>query len=311
MAELLRSPLHERHVDLGASWPTSAAGRCRSSTRTAGVCSRSTPRCARPSASSTCRTSARRPSAAPGAREFVNACLTNDLGRIEPGKAQYTLCCDESGGVVDDLIAYLVSEDEVFLVQRGQHRRGRPAAGRRRAGRRRGDRPARASACSPCRARARPRCSAPRTAGRLDYMAYVDATFEGAAVRVCRTGYTGEHGYELIPAWEDTAVVWDALVSDAERSAAGRPGWARATRCAPKWGIRCTARTCRSNHTGPGALRRGRWAGRRTSSGDGPRSPPRRRPGRRRLLWGLEALDRGIPRAHMTCLRRAVTRSAR
>ena len=33
----------------------------------------------------------------------------------------------------------------------------------------------------------------------LDYMAYVDATFEGEPVRVCRTGYTGEHGYELIP----------------------------------------------------------------------------------------------------------------
>jgi len=48
--------------------------------------------------------------------EFVNACLTNDLGRIMPGKAQYTLCCDESGGVVDDLIAYLVDADEVFLV---------------------------------------------------------------------------------------------------------------------------------------------------------------------------------------------------
>ena len=52
----------------------------------------------------------------PGAAAFVNACLSNDLGRIEPGQAQYTLCCDESGGVVDDLIAYLVSDDEVFLV---------------------------------------------------------------------------------------------------------------------------------------------------------------------------------------------------
>src|SRR5262249_55149383 len=52
----------------------------------------------------------------PGARSFVNASLSNDLGRIQPGKAQYTLCCDESGGVVDDLIAYLVGDDEVFLV---------------------------------------------------------------------------------------------------------------------------------------------------------------------------------------------------
>ncbi|MET0885902.1 MAG: glycine cleavage system protein T, partial [Mycetocola sp.] len=52
----------------------------------------------------------------PGAAEFVNSTLSNDLGRIQPGKAQYTLCCDESGGVVDDLIAYLFGPEQVFLV---------------------------------------------------------------------------------------------------------------------------------------------------------------------------------------------------
>ncbi|PID54620.1 MAG: glycine cleavage system protein T, partial [Micrococcales bacterium] len=52
----------------------------------------------------------------PGAREFVNSCLTNDLGRIAPGKAQYTLCCNSDGGVADDLIAYLRSDGEVFLI---------------------------------------------------------------------------------------------------------------------------------------------------------------------------------------------------
>jgi aminomethyltransferase len=52
----------------------------------------------------------------PGAAEYVNSALTNDLGRIGPGKAQYTLCCTESGGVIDDLIAYYVADDEVFLV---------------------------------------------------------------------------------------------------------------------------------------------------------------------------------------------------
>lgn len=51
-----------------------------------------------------------------GAAAFVNSCLTNDLGRISPGQAQYTLCCDTAGGVVDDMICYLVSDDEVFCV---------------------------------------------------------------------------------------------------------------------------------------------------------------------------------------------------
>src|SRR6478735_4113589 len=52
----------------------------------------------------------------PGAADYVNSALTNDLGRIGPGKAQYTLCCTESGGVIDDLIVYYVSDDEIFLV---------------------------------------------------------------------------------------------------------------------------------------------------------------------------------------------------
>src|SRR6201982_328116 len=51
-----------------------------------------------------------------GAAQFVNSALTNDLNRIQPGKAQYTLCCTESGGVIDDLIAYYVDDDEIFLV---------------------------------------------------------------------------------------------------------------------------------------------------------------------------------------------------
>src|SRR3954454_3593055 len=53
----------------------------------------------------------------PGAKEFVNACFTNDLDRIGPGQAQYTLCCDDAtGGVVDDLIGYHGSGDDLHLV---------------------------------------------------------------------------------------------------------------------------------------------------------------------------------------------------
>ena len=52
----------------------------------------------------------------PGAADFVNACLTNDLRRIGPGQAQYTMCCTETGGVVDDLIQYLRTDDDVFLI---------------------------------------------------------------------------------------------------------------------------------------------------------------------------------------------------
>ena len=54
--------------------------------------------------------------AGPGAADFVNRCLSADLGKIGPGQAQYTLLCNPDGGVVDDMIAYLRSPDEVFLI---------------------------------------------------------------------------------------------------------------------------------------------------------------------------------------------------
>ena len=42
--------------------------------------------------------------------------VTNDLTKIAAGQAQYTLLCNEDGGVVDDLIVYLKSKDDLFLI---------------------------------------------------------------------------------------------------------------------------------------------------------------------------------------------------
>ena len=52
----------------------------------------------------------------PGALDFLNQCLTNDLNKIKDGSAQYTLLCTPNGGVIDDLIAYRNSADDFFLV---------------------------------------------------------------------------------------------------------------------------------------------------------------------------------------------------
>ena len=112
-------------------------------------------------------------------------------------------------------------------------------------------------------------------------MSFVEASFEGAGVVVCRTGYTGERGYELIaPQRRRRRAVG--------RAAGGRRGArdarlrarAPATRCAPRWATRCTARTSPSTSrpTRPGSA--GRSAGRRTRSGAATRCSPRRRPGR-------------------------------
>ena len=240
----------------------------------------------------------------PDARAFVNACLSNDLGRIQPGKAQYTLCCDDSGGVVDDLIAYLVGDDEVFLVPNAANtaevvRRLAAAA------------PEGITAADQHRDFGVLAVQGPRSADVLarlglpadqPYMAYVDASFGGRLVRICRTGYTGEHGYELIPSWADAPGLWDALL-EVVGSLGGLP---------VGLGARDTLRTEMgyplhgqdlSLSISPVQARVG-WAvgwgkdefwGRQALLAEKAAGPAR-------TLWGLEALDRGIPRPHMAVL---------
>lgn len=156
----------------------------------------------------------------PGAAAFVNRTLTNDLGKIVPGKAQYTMCCTAGGGVIDDLITYLVGDDEVFLIPNAANTSTVLAA---------------LAAVAPDdieitdlhREYAVFAVQGPRSTEVLDalglpsdmeYMAFADAdlTVDGVArpVRVCRTGYTGEHGYEILPTWADAPAVWDALIEE-------------------------------------------------------------------------------------------------
>lgn len=47
---------------------------------------------------------------------WLNGLLTNDLNSLSDGEGQYTLMCNPSGGVIDDLIAYRMSSDRFFLV---------------------------------------------------------------------------------------------------------------------------------------------------------------------------------------------------
>ncbi len=305
MSELLRSPLYDRHVALGAKladfggwempieYPGSGGGVLKEHAavrETVGIfdvshLGKATVRGA-------------------GARAFVNACLSNDLGRIAPGQAQYTLCCADSGGVVDDLIAYLVSDDEVFLVPNAANtaqvvRQLRAAA------------PDGVEVVGQHDDFGVLAVQGPRSPDVLaalglpadqSYMAYADADWDARPIRICRTGYTGEHGYELIPRWSDTVAVWDAL-AEVVRDLGGRPAGL---------GARDTLRTEMgyplhgqdlSLAISPVQARSGWAVGWRKDAFWGRDAlVAEREAGPTRVLRGIEALDRGIPRAHMPVL---------
>jgi aminomethyltransferase len=153
-----------------------------------------------------------------GAKDFLNACFTNDLDRIEPGKAQYTMCCDEAGGVVDDLIAYLRADDDVLLIPNAANtaevvRRLQEAA------------PEGVTVENVHEDYAILALQGPRSDDVLealglphghDYMSFVEAEWEGHPLTVCRTGYTGERGYELVSKVADAPALWDAIVAAME-----------------------------------------------------------------------------------------------
>ncbi|RYB92028.1 glycine cleavage system aminomethyltransferase GcvT [Nocardioides oleivorans] len=161
----------------------------------------------------------------PGAADFVNATLSNDLAKIEPGKAQYTLCLDETGGIVDDLIAYWHDDEHVLLVPNAANtaevvRRLQAVA------------PAGVKVVDHHDDYAVLAVQGTRSDEVLDkvglptghgYMSFVEAPFASSSdpsgdlgVVVCRTGYTGERGYELIVANDAAGDLWDALVSAGE-----------------------------------------------------------------------------------------------
>src|SRR5215213_4592064 len=152
----------------------------------------------------------------PGAAAFVNECLTNDLTRIGPGQAQYTLCCDESGGVVDDLIVYLHGPDHVLLVPNAANaaevlRRLREDAP---AGVTITDRHAEIAVLAVQGPHSLQVLELLGMPGELPYMSFVTGTgaHGTAEVTVCRTGYTGEHGYELLVDADRVGELWDAVL---------------------------------------------------------------------------------------------------
>ncbi len=241
--------------------------------------------------------------AGPGSADFVNRCLTADLGRIGPGQAQYTMCGNASGGVVDDMIAYLENPESVFLIPNAANAAAVVAALWDAA-------PSEIVITDRHPEFAVLAVQGPRSAealrvvglpSDLDYMAWRDVGDFGGT-RVCRTGYTGEHGYELVIPTAAAAAAWDQLL-EAVTGLEGKPAGL---------GARDTLRTelgyplhgqDLSPEISPLQARAG-WAvgwkkpeffGRDAMLAEKAAGPAR-------LLWGLKAIDKGVIRPHLPVL---------
>ena len=147
----------------------------------------------------------------PQARALLQSLLSNDLDRVEVGGAQYTLLTNERGGIVDDLIVYRLEGGRYLLVVNASNReidyewlkeRERPGSDVRDVS----DRYALLAV------------QGPRSLERLGLDDAPAFTFEMGEIddvecMINRTGYTGERGVELMAMAEDAVRLWDAVLA--------------------------------------------------------------------------------------------------
>jgi len=146
----------------------------------------------------------------PNARQLLQGALSNDLDRIGPGQVQYTLLTNEHGGIVDDLIVYERDPERFLLIVNAANReadfewlREREAPG--------------AEVRDVSDEYALLAVQGPRSLERLGLheapaFTFADGEIDGIACVVNRTGYTGEEGVELLVAPEQAAELWDRVV---------------------------------------------------------------------------------------------------
>jgi aminomethyltransferase len=166
-----------------------------------------------------------------GAAEFLNSVLTNDIRRLAPGEGQYTLMCNERGGVIDDLYAYRLSGEFFFLVINASRiepdvawLQAQAAKYPHRSELQLTDASHNYAAVAvqgPCVKEFIDACipGASVSGMRVNRVTELKKNqiagfhFEQGGVLVSRTGYTGEDGFEIVGSDEAIRHVWDTLLT--------------------------------------------------------------------------------------------------
>jgi len=146
----------------------------------------------------------------PGARGFLQTLLSNDLDRIGPGRAQYTLLTTEQGGIVDDLIAYELSPERFLLIVNAANRDEDLAWLEERA-------PEDLELHDMSEEYGLVAVQGPRALERLGLpeappFTFADGEVAGVPCTINRTGYTGEQGVELLVGAGSAGELWDRVL---------------------------------------------------------------------------------------------------
>jgi aminomethyltransferase len=156
----------------------------------------------------------------PEALQLVNWVATNDAGRLKQGQAHYSALLYEHGGFVDDILVHKVADDHFFLCVNASNQEkdfehirthNRFDAQVEHAS----ERYAQIAVQGP-RALQTVQKLVARDLSPIKYYWFFDGEVDGIAVRIARTGYTGEDGFEIYIAPEHAPRMWRRLLEAGE-----------------------------------------------------------------------------------------------
>jgi len=151
----------------------------------------------------------------PDAEAFLQRILSNDVSKIAPGGAQYSVLCREDGGVLDDLFTYSFGSNRYLTVTNAANHAKDLAWFQQQAGEfdvdvdDSAERYAMLAVQGPA---AREVVQAIADAPLPARMTAEPRTLDGRMAIVCGTGYTGEDGVEILCDPGDASMLWDELV---------------------------------------------------------------------------------------------------
>ncbi len=151
-----------------------------------------------------------------GAEKNLQNLLTRDIGGKPPGKVLYSPVCNEAGGVVDDVLVYILSGTEYLMVVNAANReKDRRWFESRLTGDARlvdeSENISQIALQGPESEKILAKCCFELP---LKYYTFLEGTaVAGKNSLVSRTGYTGEDGFEIYLKNEDALAVWDALLA--------------------------------------------------------------------------------------------------
>ncbi|CAH8243981.1 glycine cleavage system aminomethyltransferase GcvT [Paenibacillus melissococcoides] len=234
---------------------------------------------------------------------FLQKMTTNDLSKLEDGKAQYSLLCYPHGGVVDDLLVYRLAEDRYMLVVNASNTDKVVQWVQDHA--EKGVHIDNASSRTALLALQGPQALSIMTqateaaVGNLKSFHFLsDVQVCGVRALVSRTGYTGEDGFELYIAADDAPHLWSELLRIGEPfglvpAGLGARDTLRFEAKLPLYGQELSEQIT-PLEAGLGwcvKLNKGEFIGREAIAKQKEEGVPRR-------LAGIEMIDRGIPRTH-------------